>query len=245
MAKITVVIGREKEQQRLSLKASQKIAAVGRPGSVPLSVSREHCSLEVEFTDTPQRDVVSIKVTNLKTVNLTSVDGLEVESKQISPDSQLQLGAERYTVDLPVVLDAMRKMLGEVEVVFSIAHLKPMLDDFNRDKLNVSVRVAKDANKQRLQGILSMSGMLVGFIPGIPMAVRFCIIVAALGVAIYFFVKGARGKTVPEMQYELDQTFKQNYVCPNPDCQHFIGYTPYEDILKRGACPYCKAKYKE
>ncbi|MCX6216968.1 FHA domain-containing protein [Spirosoma sp.] len=41
----------------------------------------------------------------------------------------------------------------------------------------------------------------------------------------------------------LDKEFKQNYTCPNPACNRFLGNTPYTDLVFQKQCPRCKAKW--
>ena len=48
-----------------------------------------------------------------------------------------------------------------------------------------------------------------------------------------------------EKLHVLDEAFKRDYVCPNPDCQHFLGYTPYKDLLFQKQCRFCKCNWVE
>ena len=111
MAKVEAVIGKEEGQHRLLVKIGQKAFVVGSPQSVPNTVSRSHCSLSVEYTDDQARKVTKIKIQNLKPQNITYVDGQEVESKSIKEISHVQLGFDRYNMDLKQVVDGMRKGL--------------------------------------------------------------------------------------------------------------------------------------
>ena len=36
----------------------------------------------------------------------------------------------------------------------------------------------------------------------------------------------------------------RHYVCPNPECRHFLGYQPYKLILQHKKCPWCKSKFQ-
>lgn len=249
MAKVEAVIGKEEGLHRLLVKIGQKAFVIGHPQSVPNTVSRAHCSLSVDYSDDQERKVREIRIQNLKPQNITCVDGLEVESKSIKEGALVQLGCDRYTVDLRSVIDGMRKFLTPVAPPqpkeYSIASLKKVWEEYDEERLRITDDAAKSANRQRLQGILSMCGMLISFVPGVDNIVRVLIIVAALFVAIYFFVKGSSDKTVQRKLHSLDGQFRKRYVCPNPECRHFVGNVPYDILRQNSGCPYCKCKYKE
>lgn len=249
MAKVEAVIGKEEGQHRLLVKVGSKAFVVGIPQSVPNTVSRIHCSLSVEYADTQARKVTKIKIQNLKSQNITYVDGQEVEAKVIKEDSHVQLGCEHYSMDLKQVIDGMRKFLPAAPppptAKYSISPLMKIWQEYDEEKLRISDEAAKNANRQRLQGILSMSGMLIGFIPDIDQTIRIVIIAAALLIAIFFFVKGSSDDTVQRKLHDLDEEFRKRYVCPNPECRHFIGNIPYDVLSHNSGCSYCKCKYKE
>lgn len=245
MAKIEALLGKEEGAHRLEVKVGQKSFAVGSPESVPKSVSRSHCLLTVDFSDDSKRTVKSIVVKNVKAQNTTYVDGLEIEQKAIKENSLVQLGFERYTLDLTVIIAKLRQLLPEIKVEYSILPLKNVWEEYDRTKLAITTSSVKSANRQRLQGILSMFGMLVGFIPGVPTTFRIIIIGAALVMAVYFFVKGSVGDPVHKRLHDLDEDFRKRYVCPNPDCRHYLGQTPYDVLRQNKSCVYCKCKYKE
>lgn len=249
MAKVEAVIGKEEGQHRLLIKIGSKAFVLGNPQSVPNTVSRTHCSLSVEYSDNPTRKVTKIKIQNLKSQNITYVDGQEIETKVIKEDSLVQLGYERYPMNLKQVVDGMRKFLPATPPPpakeYSINHLMKIWKEYDEEKLRISDNAAKNANKQRLQGILSMSGMLIGFIPSIDQTIRIVIIAAALLIAIFFFIKGSSDDTVQRKLHDLDEEFRKRYVCPNPECRHFIGNIPYDILCQNNGCPHCKCKYKK
>ena len=248
MTKVEAVIGKEEGQHRLLVKIGSKAFVVGNPQCVPNTVSRTHCSLSVEYSDDQTRTVTKIKIQNIKSQNVTYVDGQEIEAKVIKEDSHVQLGCERYSIDLKQVIDGMRKFLPTAPPPpakeYSIVPLKKIWEEYDEEKLRISDEAAKNANRQRLQGILSMSGMLIGFIPGIDQTIRIVIIAAALLIAIFFFIKGSSDDTVQRKLHDLDEEFRKRYICPNPDCRHFIGNIPYDILSQNTGCPHCKCKYK-
>ena len=63
---------------------------------------------------------------------------------------------------------------------------------------------------------------------------------------IYSFV-GLKNDDASDVLERLNEDFQDRYVCPNPDCNKFLGNLSYR-LLKRQYsmhCPYCKCEYVE
>ena len=232
-----IIIGREEGARRLHCVAGGREFNIGAAGSVPLSVSRQHCKVTVNGSD--------ITIENIKVQNITFVDGNQIVSKTISATSKVQLGEERFLIPLQQILQlATGGKVGAPEVpTFSLKPLKSVWEEYDRRKMEIQNHAAKSANKQRLQGILSMLGMCVGFIPGIDQTVRIVIIVAALAIAIYFFIKGSMNETVQQQLHDLDEEFAKKYKCPNPKCGKPFGNVPYRNLEYNKQCFACGCKY--
>lgn len=232
-----IIIGREEGARRLHCVAGGREFNIGAAGSVPLSVSRQHCKLTVNGSD--------ITIENIKVQNITFVDGNQIVSKTISATSKVQLGEERFLIPLQQILQlATGGKVGAPEVpTFSLKPLKSVWEEYDRRKMEIQNNAAKSANKQRLQGILSMLGMCVGFIPGIDQTVRIVIIVAALAIAVYFFIKGSMNESVQQQLHDLDEDFAKKYKCPNPKCGKPFGNVPYRNIEYNKQCFACGCKY--
>lgn len=232
-----IIIGREEGARRLHCVAGGREFNIGAAGSVPLSVSRQHCKLTVNGND--------ITIENIKVQNITFVDGNQIVSKTISATSKVQLGEERFLIPLQQILQLATggKMGGPDVPTFSLKPLKIVWEEYDRRKMEIQNDAAKSANKQRLQGILSMLGMCVGFIPGIDQTVRIVIIVAALAIAIYFFIKGSMNETVQQQLHDLDEEFAKKYKCPNPKCGKPFGNVPYRNLEYNKQCFACGCKY--
>jgi hypothetical protein len=232
-----IIIGREEGARRLHCVAGGREFNIGAAGSVPLSVSRQHCKVTVNGSD--------ITIENIKVQNITFVDGNQIVSKTISATSKVQLGEERFLIPLQQILQlATGGKVGAPEVpTFSLKPLKSVWEEYDRRKMEIQNDAAKSANKQRLQGILSMLGMCVGFIPGIDQTVRIVIIVAALAIAVYFFIKGSMNESVQQQLHDLDEEFAKKYKCPNPKCGKPFGAVPYRNIEYNKQCFACGCKY--
>jgi hypothetical protein len=232
-----IIIGREEGARRLHCVAGGREFNIGAAGSVPLSVSRQHCKLTVNGND--------ITIENIKVQNITFVDGNQIVSKTISATSKVQLGEERFLIPLQQILQLATggKMGGPEVPTFSLKPLKSVWEEYDRRKMEIQNDAAKLANKQRLQGILSMLGMCVGFIPGIAPTVRIVIIVAALAIAVYFFIKGSMNESVQQQLHDLDEEFAKKYKCPNPKCGKPFGNVPYRNLEYNKQCFACGCKY--
>lgn len=240
-----IIIGREEGARRLHCVADGREFNVGQAGCVPTSVSRKHCKITVNGTN--------MSVENLKAQNITYVDGNQIFSKGITASSKVQLGEEKYTIPLQQVLQLatgtatqpVRPVGGtspqSQAPTKSLKPLKAIWEDYEARKLDIQESAAKAANMSRLQGILSMCGMCIGFIPGIDQTLRIVIIVAALLVAVFFFIKGMSNDSVHKQIKELDDELAEKYKCPN--CGKPFGPIPYRLIEYNKQCFACGCKY--
>lgn len=236
-----IIIGREEGARRLHCIVNGREFNIGTAGTVPMSVSRRHCKITVNGG--------SINIENIKAQNVTFVDGNQIFSKSITPTSRVQLGEERFLVPLQQILQmsgvlpSNGKDPNKEAPTFSLKPMEVVWNEYDSRKMAIQNDAAKSANKQRLQGILSMLGTCMAFIPGIDQTIRIVIIVAALAVAIYFFVKGSMNATVQQQLHDLDDEFAKKYKCPNPACGKPFGATPYRNIEYNKQCFACGCKY--
>lgn len=236
-----IIIGREEGARRLHCIVGRREFNVGQAGTVPLSVSRRHCKVSVNGSD--------ISIENVKDQNITFVDGNQIIRKAITLTSRVQLGEEKFLVPLQQILKLADVSTGNVDgsqkevPTFSLKPMKTVWEEYDKRRMEIQNNAAKSANKQRLQGILSMSSMCLGFIPGIDPAIRIVIIVVALSIAVYFFIKGSVGTTVQQQLHDLDDEYAKKYKCPNPACGRPFGAIPYRNIEYNKQCFACGCKY--
>ena len=236
-----IVIGREEGARRLHCIAGGREFNVGQAGMVPLSVSRRHCKITVNGGN--------ITIENIKAQNVTYVDDNQIFSKSISPTSRVQLGEEKFLVPLQQIL----QMVGVAPTnastpqkeapTYSLKPLERVWKEYDDRRMEIQNNATKSANRQRLQGILSMLGVCIGLIPGMDSTLRIIIVVAALSIAVYFFIKGSVGATVQQQLHDLDEEYAKKYKCPNPKCGKPFGAIPYRNIEYNKQCCYCGCKY--
>ena len=249
---LTLLIGKEPLISNLciafTLKEELKVVTVGEKGSVPKTVSRckpkegvAHCKIVIEQNG-------KMILYNLKPQNVTFVNGVEVESKRITVDSKVTLGANSYEINVKAILDAVSKSMGAVSKTakeFSIVHLEKVWEDYHASLLHVRRR---QKNIGLLRSIPMIFSMLGGFIMALVgpeyRVIPLIFTLVAVVVMIYGFYKSLTDKSI-EVTEKLTETFQNRYVCPNEECQHFMGNQPYNVIRKNKVCPYCRCKYKD
>ncbi len=244
----TILIGREPEQGRFLVALDRgKSTVLGNAGCVPSSVSRckpaegmGHSKIDVDNDG-------NMVITNLKSGNVTYVNGIEVASKRIDLSSKVELGKDKYLINLPAVLDSAKKLVSidvsEKSKQFNIRHLEAVWTG-HHEALKMLREKQKKINLIRSGcGIFTMCAMPCIFFLG-PVGYA----LTGIGIAgnIYTFV-GLKNDNTTEEQERLAEDFQDNYVCPNPDCNKFLGNLSYR-LLKRQYsmhCPYCKCEYTE
>ena len=249
----TILIGKEPGQGRLrvAIQGLPKTGVIGGAGSVPASVSRckpeegvAHCKITVAADGT-------MTVTNMKTQNMTYVDGMEVVSKRITTSSQVALGMDRYPISVAAILQVAEKLVPVPPKEYSIRHLEAVWEWYDHSLEEIDMEPVKKAKLQRLQSLLSQTGMFVALICGsipnlpIPMELRFVFLGLALCLGIYLYISGNKLEDMRKKKKKLEKEMEKKYVCPNPECRHSLPTTKkYSMLVQDKGCPYCKCRYK-
>ncbi len=227
-------IGRESgaAAPRLCIKIGNTSKFIGEPGSVPKSVSRNHCRLELQ-------DDGRIRISNISDQNSLFVNGTEYKTKLIVKEDLVQLGSERYTLDVKAVLKVLSNDNSQPKS-FKISYLKGVWDNYSQAKLDIQIHERKVNALSAIPGVISMISIALSFIDGLR---AIFITIAAIFALAFALIRMKNADKVPLEQKELDERFQDEYVCPN--CKHYLGYKSYKLVLKDGGCPWCKAKYTE
>lgn len=224
-----LIIGRDSNTGKLKVVNGNEVKLVGAPSSVPRDVSRQHCQLSVTGGN--------ITIKNIKAENVTWVNGLEVNTKQITIADTIELGPSRsYTVPLKEVLDGFEP--NEVD----IRPLRQVWENYNNGMLAIRKRQQRNNLLARVPIAFTMLGTVVSAISESirPFSIAFTVI--ALVIMLYGFYLIATDKGI-DQQEALKKQLQQQYICPNPKCQHFMGFQDYDVLIHNNNCPYCKAKY--
>ena len=242
-----IIIGRENvANPRLQLIVDGLAKFYGEAGSVPKSVSRKHCKLEMTST--------TLKIENISGSNVLYINGHEFDAKNVQITDVVELGPDKYRLDLETLVSVMSRQTvsghegknGEtIKPEYSLAHLEQIWNEYDKAKFDIQVRERKFNALSSGTGILSMAGMTCSFIPAFASVRVILIVIALILVVVVFLLRVKKSDQVPLLQRELEKNFHKHYVCPNPKCRHFLGNQPFEDISKNVACPWCKSKFRQ
>ena len=229
-----LIIGRESgvENPRLAVEQNGKVSYWGKPGSVPNSVSRKHCHVTID-------DDTAIIIEDITSNNFLYVNGLDCKKKGgLKISDTIELGPDKYRLDLEGIVKGLASQQS-----YSIAHLEKIYDAYQQERINTQVSQGKLNALSALPGILSMTSIGLALI--IPTARIVMIVIAALFMLAFALIRYRNASKLPKQAKKLEESFRERYVCPNPSCGHFLGMTPYKELLKNRTCPYCKAKFTE
>ena len=258
----TILIGKEPGQGRLlvAIQGNGKSAAIGAPGSVPACVSRCKPSEGVAHAKITVDQTGNMTITNMKPQNVTFVNGSEIASKRVSSSNTVELGKDRFSINLPVVIETAKKIVTVVgpqppqpptnpTKKFNISHLKRVWDTYEKE-------IDRIAQQQQETGKKRMLPTMVGSLSGVASPILATLVavntlyitvpVAAISFGLYF-INYKKKDTSYEERKEATERFTDEYVCPNPDCNKFLGNISYKLLKKQYSmhCPYCKSEYVE
>lgn len=235
---MNILIGRD--SSRLKITIDKKSFLFGDEGTVPQSVSREHLRVEIGADN-------HIVVYNLKPTNVTYVGGLSVSSKKVSCDDKIELGEDRYNLDLGVIVTLAEKHASvstPQASLCNISKLQQTWQKYDDTKLKNQIRERKMTSIRSITGIFSMMAIGCSFIPAVAdmPIIRTVMYGLAFVLTLYFFIMTYRSSTrQPIFLKELDKQFRSEYSCPN--CKRFLGYQSYDELSRIGQCPACKSKF--
>lgn len=230
---IEIEFGRNGDTGKLNVFFAGKV--VQKNVAVDSSVSREHCKLII--SDNGEMTLCNLNPDNETFLNGVSVNKIKFE---LTGDTVIELGSKRCKMPLKEIL----KEMG-IKQTFSISHLKDIVANYKEEKMRMQITIAQqNAMRGLMPAFMALAGIL-GFTGILPDDVKIVPSVISFVLSCYFGYKGfVSASNNPRKQMELDKKYHGECVCPNPDCGHFLT-GEYEDILKAGACPWCKSKFKE
>lgn len=257
----TILIGKEPGQGRLLVSVMGKTAAIGSPNSVPASVSRCKAAEGVAHAKIMVDQNGNMVMTNMKTQNVTYVNGSEIISKRVQPANTVELGKDRFSVNLPVVIETAKKIVGGATPPpppispsapakkFNISHLKRVWETYETE-IDRIAHQQQETGKKRMLPI--MIGSLSGFASPILAALvavntlYITVPVAAISFGMYFINYRKKDTSYEERKHATER-LTDEYVCPNPDCNKFLGSISYKLLKKQYSmqCPYCRSEFVE
>lgn len=223
------IIGRDAQTRQLAVSVNGQVKRIGQPGCVPMDVSRQHLSLSSLGGGQWQ-------LKNLNAQNVTFVNGLAVELKNITEADKVELGQSHYLFPW----DAVRE--PKVETI-DIRPLRNVWKDYEKQQLELQIAERKFNAARSAVGIITMLAIACSIIIG-HTTIYLVLYALAIGISVAFAIQAYnKAQEVPRLQQDMKKRFQRNYVCPK--CGHFMGFQDYDIISQNEACPYCKTKYKK
>lgn len=261
----TILVGKEPGQGRLlvAISGTGKTAAIGSPGCVPNCVSRCRPTENVAHAKLVIDQNGNITLSNMKSQNVTFVNGSEIASKRINQSNTVELGKDRFSVSVPLILETAKKMVGAVlpPQQYNISHLERIWDDFHDKGLEIKKRQKEQGIYASLPMFFTMGGGAITFVLSFILGEKYkaeiqilsgILVVAGLIMLVYSFTRRKNDTSIEDLEH-ISEEFQLRYVCPNPDCGKFFGAISYK-LLKNQLrshkdqkmyCPRCGCELVE
>lgn len=268
----TILIGKEPGQGRLlvAIQGNGKTAAIGSSGTVPACVSRCKPAEGVAHAKITVDQGGNMVLTNMKPQNITYVNGTEIASKRIAVTNTIELGKDRFSVSVPIILETAKKIVGTPipnphphpePKKYSISHLERIWDDFHDKGIEIKKRQKEQGIYASLPMFFTMGGGAITFVLSFILGDKYkaeiqiisgLLVVAGLIMLAYSFARRKNDTSIEDLE-RISEDFQLRYVCPNPDCNKFFGAISYK-LLKNQLrshkdqkmyCPRCGCELVE
>lgn len=264
----TILIGKEPGQGRLliAIQGNGKTAVIGSPGAVPACVSRCKPTEGVAHAKITVDQGGNMVLTNMKSQNITYVNGTEIASKRISSANTVELGVDRYSISLSAVIETAKKIVGAPNPnpepkKYSISHLERIWDDFHDKGMEIKKRQKEQGVYASLPMFFTMGGGAITFVLSFIFGDNYkneiqiisgLLVVAGLMMLVYSFSRRKNDTSIEDLE-RISEDFQLRYVCPNPDCNKFFGTVSYKLLKnqlrshkdKKMYCPRCGCELVE
>lgn len=221
---MTIIVGRGRS------KATQRIE-ISDP-----TVSREHCRLTDNGDGTYTLENVSAQG--------TCVDGKDVIRTSVTPETKIKMG------NLTVKVADLLPLQPQPPKEYSLLPLKDVWDTYHNTLLDIQKRQRSINQLRSASPMFTLgSGAIASLAKALDWSdvifvVTILMTIVGLGLMAYCFVKGVKDKSIEERE-EVTERFTRDYVCPNPECRHFMGNQSYDLLRQNKSCPYCKCKFTQ
>ncbi|MBR1373921.1 FHA domain-containing protein [bacterium] len=216
---------------------------VGKQGNqrIPITdqyVSRKHCKITTNGDG-------SYTIENLSQ-NGTFINGRKILKTKVQADTVIQLGPN-YSVKvsdlLPITNSIINNKNSLPQKEFSIKPLESIWNEYHDSLLELQARQHKLGLLIRIPMLFTVvGGVLTAIISEDYRFVTLGISVLAGIIMIYGFIKSKNFVFAKEKDI-LDMSFQDRYICPNPECGHFLGNKPYKVLSQDKCCGYCRCRY--
>lgn len=221
-----LIIGRDANTAQLKVVNGTQVTLIGAPASVQMVITRQHCQLKVIDKDT-------FVITNIKAVDVTWVNGIQVQSKQITLSDKIQLGASKYVLPLAEIIKQTEPNIADIKP------LKAVWENYNNTLIEIRKRQQQNDLLSRVPMVFTLLGGGVAAASEDLRSVSIVFTAIAAAIMLYDFYQIATDKCFDEHE-KLKKDFMRNYVCPK--CSRFLGFQDYDIISQHSNFPCCKAQ---
>ena len=222
-----IIFGREEKNSQLIAKVGNFMYLFDEVGSVPKTVSRQHCKMSVSKDG-------KIQLMNLNIENETFVNGISIQKKEVSKSDVIELGGSHYTLKWEYVNGIMSKIVN-------VSHLKEIWDGYQAKKLQQQIAERKFNTLKSATGLITMLAIVLNLIQKND-TIYILLYVAAILISLGFTIKAyISSSKLPQEMQALSDKFQKDYQCPK--CHHFLGSQSYDLLKQNKSCPHCKVNF--
>lgn len=170
----------------------------------------------------------------------TWVNGVRVARKLVAAGDRIRFAETEYalTALLTLARPAQRAKQNPLDYTSEFSALKIVYEQYpvlrkncqNRDKL---IRTASVV----LSSVVGVSAMLTSGPVGLPLLQ----VLSGAGLGVLIPALSSTLLSTDEKIELLDKEYRNQYRCPNPDCQDPFGNREWEQLARQKSCPRCKA----
>ena len=222
-----IIFGREENKSQLIAKVDNFTYLFDEKGSVPKTVSRQHCKMSVLKDG-------KFQLENLKLENETFVNGVSIQKKEITKSDKIELGSSHYLLSWDYVDGVLAKNVN-------VSHLKKIWDEYQEKKLQQQIAERKFNTLKSATGLITMLAIVLNLIHKSD-TLYIVLYVIAILISLAFTIKAyVESSKLPQEMQALTDKFQQEYQCPK--CHHFLGSQSYDLLKQNKNCPYCKVNF--
>lgn len=219
-----IIIGRDAITSQLNIAVDGKETLWGQVGCVPHTVGLQHCKLTI--------DANGMRVENLDINNYTFVNGKGVESKSISRNDKIELGAGHYPFDWSAI----------DSFVTDICPLEQVWDEYNRQRMKFEIDEKRFGILRTATGLITMIAIVLSFTTGRHSHWYIVLYGIAILISVVFNIKAWKNASlIPQKRQQLKEQFEHDYVCPH--CKRFLGNQSFQILTQNDHCPYCRTQF--
>lgn len=225
------------------------IIKIGRMGDQPfkindLDVGRLHAQLTVH-------DDCTLVLEDCNSTTGTYINLHKIIRKRVTLNTEIRLGNNMvfkvYKL-LPNALIDVIKLKNKEKIKQAFQALEPIWNAYEHERAQLDKKTNRSILLNRMPYLVTLlSGIISGFFSS-TLLVKIVVPGSAfILTTIVAFVIDKHGekkrKESVEKNRELESLLKESYLCPNPECQKFLGNTSFDKLKHERHCNYCKCEW--